>query len=82
MEKTIHRPEYRALIDRLVAARKAKGLTQEDVAQALGVRQTWVSKVEKCERRLDILETVDLCKYYGLALSELLSTQPPRKEVH
>jgi DNA-binding XRE family transcriptional regulator len=35
-----------ALTEAMIAARKAAGMTQKDVAEALGVSQSWVSKLE------------------------------------
>ncbi|AVM76071.1 helix-turn-helix protein [Magnetospirillum gryphiswaldense MSR-1] len=51
-------PAYRAIVDGLIAARKARGLTQIDVAQAMGTDQSQISKFERGERRLDILDYV------------------------
>lgn len=55
-QATIYDEEYQALISRLVAFRKAQGLTQQDLAKRIGFLQHDVSKVENCIRRLDILE--------------------------
>lgn len=57
-----HRREYRALIGALKTARLEAGLTQIDVASALKATQTFVSKVERGERRLDVIEFVDFCR--------------------
>lgn len=62
--KSFHTQEYADLIEGLVEARKSAGLTQQDVADALGKPQSYVAKIEGCERRLDIAEFVN----YGRAL--------------
>jgi transcriptional regulator with XRE-family HTH domain len=69
--KTIHHPAYVAMIQRLRARRIELGLTQEAVAARMGVHRTWVNKVEAYERRLDFIETVDLCRLYRIKLSDL-----------
>jgi hypothetical protein len=46
--------------------------TQVDVAQALGVPQSVVSKYESGERRLDLLELHDVCAAIGVALVEFV----------
>jgi len=46
----------------LRALRKKSGLTQVELAQKLGRPQSFVSKCESGERRLDILELQDICK--------------------
>lgn len=56
------------MVDRLRAAREEKGLTQEEVAQALDVPQTFVSKIEQGERRIDPLELEELASFYGKPL--------------
>jgi transcriptional regulator with XRE-family HTH domain len=71
MTKTIHHPAYNAMIRYLCDRRRELGMTQEDVARKLGVSRTWVGKVENLERRLDFLETVDLCRLYGIPLHDL-----------
>jgi transcriptional regulator with XRE-family HTH domain len=71
MTKTIHHPAYNAMIRHLCDRRRELGMTQEDVAGKLGVSRTWVGKVENLERRLDFLETVDLCHLYGIPLHDL-----------
>ena len=45
--------QYGEMLRRLREARKEAGIRQTDVAEALGVNQTFVSKVELGERRID-----------------------------
>jgi transcriptional regulator with XRE-family HTH domain len=47
---------YRAFLARLREAREAAGLTQVQVASKLGRPQTWVSKCELGERRVDFVK--------------------------
>lgn len=61
-----HRREYRALVDALRDARLGAGLTQTGLAEALGATQTFISKVERGERRLDVIEFVDICRAIGV----------------
>lgn len=58
---TIHSDEYRALLELLRAARQRSGLSQADLAASLNRPQSWVSKVEMGERRLDLEELRQLC---------------------
>ena len=53
-------------------AREAAGLTQAEVAAALGVSATFVSKVESGERRVDVVELGEMCRVYGVDLIALL----------
>ncbi|MEW5781960.1 MAG: helix-turn-helix domain-containing protein [Pseudomonadota bacterium] len=54
----MHDPRYTALRELLVAEREQQGLTQVDVAAALGKPQSYVSKYERGERRLDLVEFI------------------------
>lgn len=64
--------EYRALIERLVEHRRAIGMTQADLAQAIGTDQSQISKVERIQRRLDIIDYVRICRAIGLDPGEPL----------
>lgn len=57
---------YRRIIALLVEARKAAGITQVELGARLGLRQTFISKVELCERRLDVAEFLDFCRAIGI----------------
>ena len=50
----------------LRAARLRAGLRQIDVAQKLGKPQSYVAKVESGERRIDLIEALDLCQVVSL----------------
>jgi transcriptional regulator with XRE-family HTH domain len=50
--------------------RTEAGLRQADLAKKLGLPQSFVSKYESGERRLDILELREVCKAIGLSLKE------------
>lgn len=65
-------PLYQALIDALVKERKARGLTQTDVADRMGTDQSQVSKFERYERRLDIVDFVRYCRAIEVDASDFL----------
>lgn len=54
--KSLHSPEAKIFCKNLIAARKAAGLTQMDIANLLGEPQSYISKIESGERRLDVIE--------------------------
>lgn len=62
MKKTIHSSAYKTLREWLVQKRHARQLTQRQLGLLLGVPHSWVGKVEQGERRLDLLEYVEVCK--------------------
>jgi transcriptional regulator with XRE-family HTH domain len=53
------------MIDRLIAARRDANLTQVDLGKRIGRRQTFVSKFENGERRLDVAEFVRISRAIG-----------------
>jgi transcriptional regulator with XRE-family HTH domain len=66
-------PEYKRLLERLRQARLDAGLTQAQVAEKLGVRQTFISKVELGERRIDPVELRRFAELYGRAVDWFLT---------
>ncbi|MCO5064299.1 MAG: helix-turn-helix domain-containing protein [Rhizobiaceae bacterium] len=56
---------YRHIIELLVQARKDAGITQVELGKRIGQRQTFVSKFELGERRLDIAEFIEVCRAIG-----------------
>jgi transcriptional regulator with XRE-family HTH domain len=69
--KTIHDPRYISMIERLRQARLDAGLSQAQAAKAMGWCRSVISDVETRERRLDLLETILLCRLYGVSLDAL-----------
>lgn len=56
------RDEHNQLRDALLNARRKKGLTQVEIANSLGKPQSFVSKYESGERRLDVIEFIEVCQ--------------------
>ncbi len=65
MQKSVHSEQYKKVLDWLIAARKDAGLTQQQVADQLGKPQSFVAKYEGGERRLDIVEFVEISRVLG-----------------
>lgn len=64
MSKSIYSKDYRNVIEKLRKARLDAGLKQSEVAQKLKKPQSYVSKIERGERRIDITELKELAKIY------------------
>lgn len=77
----MHQPftelDPRTLGLRLQEARKARGLTQQDVAEHLGMARTTVTGIEKGERAVQPEELLRLSALYGRAVHELLRQREP-----
>ncbi len=63
--KSVFTEEYEFLLDYLISARKAADITQQELAERLRKPQSFVSKYERRERRLDVVEFVSLAKTIG-----------------
>lgn len=72
--RTANDPIYIEFITRLRSARKNKNLTQTELAELLGKPQSFVSKIETCERRIDLIEAAQWCSILEISLNELLPT--------
>jgi transcriptional regulator with XRE-family HTH domain len=62
---SIHDPEYHRIVDALITLREQAHLSQTAIAQAIGLTQPDVSKIERRERRIDVLETLRWVKATG-----------------
>jgi transcriptional regulator with XRE-family HTH domain len=60
------------LLELLRKARQDAGLKQAELAESLGQTQSFVSKYESGERRLDLLELGQICNVLGLSLTDFV----------
>ena len=68
----VHAPEYQYLLGRLRKARLEAGLTQVEVAKSLQRHQSYVTKCELGERRIDPIDLLRFAKLYRRPLSYFL----------
>lgn len=91
MPGRLHDTDYAAFVEHLAAARRKAGMNQVELARRLGRPQSYVSKIERLERRLDIGEWRAMAIATGLDPAEafaeictllehmeLLAPSPPR----
>jgi len=64
MDKTIYTKDHKFIIEQLKKARNDAGLDQEKVADLLGKTQSYVSKIEAGQRRIDIVQLKEFAKIY------------------
>ena len=81
MAGAVRTEAYQSFLAALVALRKAKGLSQAELARSLGKPASFVGKYELGERRLDVVETFVILKALGEEptgfLTERLREIPP-----
>jgi transcriptional regulator with XRE-family HTH domain len=72
MSKSIHSSEYISVIKKLREAREAAGLTQQAAAEKLNKPQSYISKIERGERRIDVVELQHISKVYKVSAKDLI----------
>lgn len=73
MDKSIYSPLHTSLASLLRQLREDNGLSQVDVATALGEPQSFVSKYETGTRRLDLVELRQVARVLGVELREIVA---------
>jgi hypothetical protein len=71
-QKSLYSSEYESFLDLLRAARETAGLTQNETARLLKRPQSFVSKCESGERRVDVVELSQICRVYGISAGSFL----------
>jgi transcriptional regulator with XRE-family HTH domain len=61
------------LISLIREERESRQITQEQLASKLSVKQTVISKIETCERRLDFIELRQICIALGITPSDFIN---------
>jgi transcriptional regulator with XRE-family HTH domain len=65
MSKSVFTDAYASIVRSLIELRKARGVGQVELAQRLSKTQQFVSKIERCERRIDVLEFAVIVRALG-----------------
>ena len=71
--KALRSHRHRALCAMLAAARKAAGLSQNDLALRLKTSQTVIARIEIGERRIDVIEFIDLSRALKIDPREIVT---------
>jgi len=69
MKKTIYSDEHKYLVRQLKKARMSAGLDQNQVAKLLRKTQSYVSKIESGQRRIDVVQLKNFARIYKKSLS-------------
>lgn len=72
MPNALHRRQYQIFQALLVEARERAAMTQMAVAKKLSRPQSFVSKYERGERRLDLTEFIEIADVIGINISEFM----------
>ena len=74
MPKSVFSDGYKVLLHALIKARKDRGINQAELARRLQRPQSFISKIERGERRLDLIETVIVARALGLDEAEFIAS--------
>jgi transcriptional regulator with XRE-family HTH domain len=74
MSKSLHSAEYSEFRELLVRLREESSKTQTEIADVLGLPQSFVSKYETGERRLDVIEFINVCNALGAEPSKVFKS--------
>ncbi|PSN10626.1 transcriptional regulator [filamentous cyanobacterium CCP5] len=77
MSSSVYSLRYQQFLARLKAARLDANLTQQQVAARLSVPQSFISKCESGERRVDIIELLELASIYDKPLIYFVDFESP-----
>jgi transcriptional regulator with XRE-family HTH domain len=72
MPKSLFTKRYTIFREHLQQARIDAGLSQEELAKKMGWDQTFVSKIERGVRRVDVVELIGICDALGLDPAEFV----------
>ena len=73
MQKTIFSDNQRIFLELLRQARLNAGISQYELADRLAMTQSWISKVERGERGIDVLELRQWCVALDVSLLDFIS---------
>lgn len=71
-KKTIFDPKYKKMIESLKSIRIKQGISQRDLANKLGMAHSYIGRAETCERRLDILDLINILRALNLTNAEIM----------
>lgn len=73
MRKSIHTRDYAVFLELLIEVRHRAGITQVQLGKKLTFEQPAISKIERGERRVDVIELKMICGRLGISLQDFIA---------
>ncbi len=74
MAKSIYSRRHERLCELLIEARIDAGYTQQGIADRIGKPQSYIAKIEGGERRLDVIEFIEICEAIGADSANIVNS--------
>ncbi len=72
MSSNLYSKEHKIIVEKLIKARREAGIDQVEVAKKLGKSQSYLSKIETGQRKIDVIQLQKFAKLYNKKLDYFL----------
>lgn len=72
MTKSLYDPQYIEMIAQLRAIREQMDVSQAELGSRLGKDQSFISRIEMCDRRIDLIEALRICEALEIRLEDVV----------
>jgi len=72
MSSSLYSKEHKNIVEKLIKARREAGIDQVDVAKKLGKSQSYLSKIESGQRKIDVIQLQKFAKFYNKDINYFL----------
>lgn len=79
LAKTLNSRRHKSLVDLLIKRREVIGMTQAELAARLGQYQSFVARLESGQRRIDVVEFLELSEILGFDAVQAIKTLKANK---
>ena len=74
MSSSLYSKEHKNIVEKLIKARREAGIDQVDVAKKLGKSQSYLSKIESGQRKIDVIQLQKFAKFYNKDITYFLKS--------
>jgi len=72
MSSDLYSKEHKIIVEKLIKARHEAGIDQVEVAKKLGKSQSYLSKIESGQRKIDVVQLQKFAKFYNKEINYFL----------